>query len=90
MCMGTVIRNTQFYPVPDIESAPILEIPEHVEVSIISTNDVWCKVIYVIYTGYIKRKDLSISSEKSSNIVISIPKEHAVSLYEALKFVLKK
>lgn len=86
----TIINDTPFYLEPDITKTPMFILPRDVEVTMLSKNDVWYKVEYRTYKGYIKRKDASISSEKFSKIMISIPKEHAVSLYEALKFSLKK
>ena len=85
-----VLQNTPLYPEPDVISIPLFDLIENTDVKVLKKNDVWCFVEYNFTTGYCKRKDLGILSEKTSNIMISIPKEHAVSLYEALKFALKK
>ncbi len=52
------------------------------------TNKLWWKVTYSGYTGYVKTKFLKSENDNVDFIMISIPRDVAVELYEALKFSL--
>lgn len=71
----------------------IAQIPRGASVAIIEKGTDWCKVTYNGETGYVMTQYLSSAApsgeSKTSNTVISIPKDTAITLYEALKYSLK-
>jgi len=81
-----ILNGTSLYP--DLNSLPALELPEGVTVSVLEEDKEWTKIHYKTVVGYVSTKDLA--TDKISNVMISIPRECANSLYEALKFALKK
>ncbi len=87
---ASVLQTTPLFADTDPMSEPIMKLPAGITVSVLETGKHWMKIHYMGQTGYVVRGDLCILSDKVSNIMISIPKEHANSLYEALKFALKK
>lgn len=84
-------KDVSVYDEPDITLNPIFCLPSGTKVHILQKNDVWCKISCdYISTGYVRRKSLGMLSDRTSNIMISIPRDCAVSLYEALKYSLNK
>lgn len=74
-------------------AARITLIPDGSTVAVLEQNDNWCKVTYNNYTGYVMKAYLSFdnsdSGEKTSKIMLSLPRDCAQALYEALKYSLK-
>ena len=75
----------------DIKSNRITSIPSGSNVAVIEKGLVWCKVIYNAYTGYVMTKFLQMESDNDGEMItISISKEAAKELYDALKLSLDK
>jgi hypothetical protein len=67
--------------IPDGETVAVIEQP----------NSTWSKVTYGTKTGYVMSKYLTTTANnEKTGVKITIPKECAVELYEALKFSLGK
>lgn len=73
-------------------SERITQIPSGATVGVVEHGSEWCKVVYNAYTGYAMTKFLGFedSSDKNSNISITLPHDCALALYEALKSSLNK
>ena len=75
----------------DIKSARITSIPSGSNVAVIEKGSDWCKVVFNAYTGYVMTKYLQFESDDDDEMVtISISKEAAKELYEALKLSLSE
>ena len=71
-------------------SARIALIPEGEIVQVIEMGEIWSRVTYGDKSGYVMTKYLDTNvGEKVSKLMISIPRDCAVALYEALKYSLK-
>ena len=72
-------------------SEKLTSIPSGTKVAIIEHEDEWCKVVYNQYTGYAMTKFLKFESGgDDSNVTITLSRENALALYEALKLSLNK
>lgn len=73
-------------------SERLTQIPSGATVGVVERGDEWCKVIYNAYTGYAMTRflDFEDNSEKNGNISITMTKDCALALYEALKSSLNK
>ena len=70
----------------DIKSDRITVIPNGANVAVLDRGLVWCKAVYNSYTGYVMVKYLKFDSEDEDEVVtISLSKDCADELYEALK-----
>lgn len=71
----------------DTNSTRITIIPSGSKVAVIEKGSVWCKAVYNEYTGYVMTKYLSFESDSTDNskITISLQRDVAKALYEALK-----
>lgn len=75
----------------DTKSTRITSIPNGSTVAVIEKGTEWCKIVYNAYTGYVMAKFLQFSSESDDDLVtISVSKESATEMYEALKLSLDK
>ena len=77
------------------ESERIVLIPNGSRIAIIEKGAVWAKAVYNEYTGYVMIKYLHFEEESSSEddvemVTITVPRDVALSLYEALKTSLKQ
>lgn len=66
----------------DLKKGDVITIEE-------KTSKLWWKITYEDYTGYMKTKYLKSENGNVDYIMISIPRDAAVELYEALKFSLE-
>ena len=72
-------------------SDKLTSIPSGTKVAIVEHEDEWCKVVYNQYTGYAMTKFLKFESGgDDSNVTITLSRENALALYEALKLSLNK
>ena len=72
-----------------IKSTRITSIPSGSIVAVIEKGSEWCKVAYNAYTGFVMTKYLNFESDSDDDtITISVSKESAKELYEALKLSL--
>ena len=53
------------------------------------TSKLWWKVAHNEFSGYVKTKYLKSENEDFGDVIISMPRECALALYEALKFALE-
>ena len=66
-------------------------IPSGTKVAVTEHNDDWCKVAYNVYTGYVMTQYLKFESGSDDSIVtITLSRENALALYEALKLSLNQ
>jgi len=74
----------------DTNAERITQIPSGARVAVIEKGTVWCKAVYNAYTGYVMTKYLSFEDEEkpSEKITLSLSRECATALYEALKLSL--
>ena len=78
----------------DEYSDSLAEIKQDTVVAVVEYGDVWCKIIRDLYEGFCKTNDLQFENDgmnehKTSPLMISIPRDCAYALYNALKFSLK-
>ena len=74
-----------------INSTKLTTIPNGARVAVTEHKDDWCNVIYNAYTGYVMTKYLSFESDGDDNkVTITLTREDATTLYEALKLSLNK
>lgn len=67
-------------------SSRLAVIPNNAKIAVIEKGSVWCKAVYNAYTGYVMTKYLNFETEtKEDNITISLTRECATALYQALK-----
>ena len=75
----------------DVKSNRITIIPDGANVAVVERGLVWCKVIYNAYTGYAMTRYLKFDSEgEDETITITISKQTAKELYNALKLSLSE
>jgi uncharacterized protein YraI len=75
----------------DKASVRITIIPSGTKVAIIEYDDDWCKIAYNAYTGYVMTQYLKFESGSDDSIVtITLSRENALALYEALKLSLNQ
>ena len=66
-------------------------IPNGEKVAVTEHGDDWCKVVYNSFTGYVMTKYLNFEGGSDDNKVsITLTRENALALYEALKLSLNK
>lgn len=66
-------------------------IPNATNVAVLERNDDWCKIVYNAYTGYVMTKFLKFESTgEDKDITITLSRENALALYEALRLSLNK
>jgi len=70
------------------KSIRITSIPSGATVAVIEYGLEWCKVAYNAYTGYVMTKFLEFNSDSDDAITISVSKETAKELLNALKLSL--
>lgn len=74
----------------------VTRIPNKATVSVIEEDGDWCKIVYNEYTGFAMKLFLMITGGDNAapadqeTVAISISKDCANALFEALKAVLKK
>lgn len=72
-------------------SARLTVLPLGTRVAVTEHGGEWSKIIYNSFTGYVMTKYLNFEgSEQDKNIVITLSRENALALYEALKLSLNK
>ena len=73
-------------------STRLASIPDKTKISVVEQASDWCKVVYNQYTGYVMTKYLTFESESgdTDKVVITLAREDALALYEALKLSLNK
>ena len=73
-------------------STRLSSIPDKTKISVVEQASDWCKVVYNQYTGYVMTKYLTFESESgdTDKVVITLAREDALALYEALKLSLNK
>ena len=72
-------------------SEKLTQIPNGSKVAITEHEDEWCKVVYNSYTGYAMTKYLNFESAgDDSKITITLSRDCALAIYEALKLSLNK
>lgn len=54
------------------------------------SNLLWYKIAHNEYTGYVKSKFVKSEDDAFDNVYLCIPREAALSLYEALSYVLRE
>ena len=70
-------------------SDKLTSMPNGKQVAVVEHEDDWCKVIYNQYTGYAMTKYLKFEScSDDSTITITLSRDNALALYEALKLSL--
>jgi len=75
----------------DKSSAKVTTIPNGSKIAIIEKGSVWCKATYNSYTGYVMTQYLKFEGGGSGdNITISLSRDCAEAIYEALKLSLNK
>lgn len=75
----------------DIKSSKITSIPSGSKVAVIEKGSVWCKAVYNAYTGYVMTQYLKFESDSGDDkITISLSRDCAEAIYEALKLSLNK
>lgn len=73
------------------QAAKLTSIPNGTRVAVTEHGSDWCKVVYNAYTGYAKTEFLKFEGGGSDDkITISLSKDAALALYEALKLSLNK
>lgn len=73
----------------DIKTDKITSIPSGSTIAVIEKGSVWCKAVYNSYTGYVMTKYLEFESESQDDkITISLSRDCAKAMYEALKLSL--
>jgi len=75
-------KNTNSERVAQILSGSRVAVTEH--------GSEWCKIVYNAYTGYVMTKYLKFESSDDKLISITLTRETALALYEALKLSLNK
>ena len=75
-------------------SARLASIPDKTKVSVVERGTDWCKVVFGQNTGYVMTKYLTFESESgdtnNNKVTITLSREDATALYEALKLSLNK
>ena len=72
-----------------ISSDKITSIPSGSRVAVTERSGEWCKAVYNAYTGYVMTKYLSFESgDEGDKLTISLSRDTANALYEALKLSL--
>ena len=72
-------------------SSKLTSIPSGSKVAVTEHGTEWCKVAYNAYTGYVLTKFLKFESgSDDSKVTITLSRENALALYEALKLSLGK
>ena len=66
----------------------VAQIPNGATVAVVDHGNEWSKVTYNNYTGYVMTEFLSFD-EEDGEVMLTIPREIALALYEALKTSLK-
>lgn len=70
-------------------SAKLTSIPSGARIAITEHGSEWCKAVYNAYTGYVMTKFLSFESGGTDDkITLSLSRDTAKALYEALKLSL--
>lgn len=85
---------TNIFEEEDSDSDLLAQIDPGTSVAVVQHGCVWSKIIKDLYEGYCKTEHLNFEnkgepSEKESLLMISIPRDCACALYNALKFSLK-
>lgn len=76
-------KNTNSFKIGTIPNGEKVAVTEH--------GDDWCKIAYNAYTGYVMTKYLNFESgSDDSKVTITLTRENALALYEALKLSLNK
>lgn len=74
-----------------VNSTRLTSIPNNTRIAVISNENEWCKIVYNSYTGYVLTKYLKFESGgDDNNVLITISRDDALALYEALKLSLEK
>lgn len=72
-------------------SQKLAQIPDGTKIAVTEHGDEWCKIVYNSFTGYVMTKYLKFESTGEDNkVVISLSRDCALALYEALKLSLNK
>lgn len=75
----------------NINSAKIASIPNGTQIAVTEHGNEWCKIIYNAYTGYVMTKFLSFEGGgDDTKVTITLSRQDAEALYEALKLSLNK
>lgn len=93
---ASTLCQTNIHREPDAKSDLIAQIEANSTVAVIEHGCMWCKIVKDCYEGFCKTENLkfengsTIDDEEEDTITISIPRDCACALYEALKFSLQK
>jgi len=72
-------------------STRLTTIPNGSKIDVVEKGTDWCKVTYGLNTGYVMTKYLEFESgSEDTTVSITLSREHALALYEALKLSLNK
>ena len=74
----------------DPSAQRITQIPNGSTVAVLEQGEVWCKVVYNSYTGYVMKKFLSFESDSDDSITLTLSRTCAEDLYKALTLSLDK
>ena len=86
---------TNLFAEPSIDSMLITQIDLETSVAVVEHGSLWSKIIFNTYEGFCETQNLSFencgdnNTDKTSKITISLTRETACVLYNALKFSLK-
>lgn len=74
----------------DPSAQRITQIPNGATVAVLEQGEVWCKVVYSSYTGYVMKKFLSFESDSDDTVTLTLSRTCAEDLYKALTLSLDK
>lgn len=87
---------TNIFDEPNAKSDLITQIDDNSSVAVLEHGCMWSKIIKDAYVGFCKTENLKFENnsedllgDKESTIMISIPRDCACALYNALKFSFK-
>ena len=83
---------TNLFAEPSIEASLLTRISSETNVAVIEHGSLWSKIILNEFEGFCETKNLSFENSGDNTedaIMISLPKDCACALYNALKFSLQ-
>ena len=86
---------TNIFAEPDVDSRLVAIVDKDSNVAVIEHSSLWSKIVFNSYEGFCETENLILENGgdhhtyKESTIPISLPKDLACALYNALKFSLK-
>ena len=95
MQYASTSSTTNIYKEPSIDSDLLGQINAETNVAVVEHGLLFSRIIYNLYEGFCETRNLNFENsgdsdkEKESQVMISVPRECAVALYNSLKFSLK-